>query len=97
MLSVQVGTQVAETGEERVMPETEKVTDCAVPETSRADIEVVMGDPAMTDLLPPLEREKSKVGKGGGGGGGVVVVAPLGTNSILSRTTILVVVSVKFE
>ena len=41
-------------------PETEKATDCAVPETSVALVVVETEAPWVTDLLPPLVRAKSK-------------------------------------
>jgi hypothetical protein len=40
-------------------PETENATGCAVPETNVALIELVTNEPAVTDLLPELETEKS--------------------------------------
>ena len=40
----------------------EKDTDCVVPEDRVAVMELVTEEPGITDLLPPLEREKSKVG-----------------------------------
>ena len=39
-------------------PEAESVTDCVLPETNVALIELVTDEPAVTDLLPELEREK---------------------------------------
>jgi len=41
-------------------PDAEKDTDCAVPETSAALMELVTEAPWVTVLLPPLLREKSK-------------------------------------
>ena len=41
-------------------PDAENVTDCALPETSAALIELVTDEPAVTDLSPELESEKSK-------------------------------------
>jgi len=41
-------------------PETEKATDCAVPESSVALVVVETEAPGVTDLLPPLVREKPK-------------------------------------
>jgi hypothetical protein len=42
-------------------PETENETDWVVPETSVAVYVMVVDEPRMTDLLPPLMREKSKL------------------------------------
>jgi hypothetical protein len=42
-------------------PETEKVTACALPETNVALIALVTEEPAVTDLFPELESEKSNV------------------------------------
>ena len=47
-----------------------KETDWVVPEERVAVTELVTEDPWVTDLEPPLEREKSNTG---GGGGGVTV------------------------
>ena len=41
-------------------PDWEKATDCAVPETSAAPMELETEAPWVTVLLPPLLREKSK-------------------------------------
>lgn len=41
-------------------PDAEKLTDCVLPETRVALIVLVTGEPAVTDLLPPLLIEKSK-------------------------------------
>jgi hypothetical protein len=40
-------------------PEAENVTGCALPETNVALIELVTDEPAITDLSPELESEKS--------------------------------------
>ena len=40
-------------------PDAENVTGCVVPETNVALIELVTDEPAVTDLLPELETEKS--------------------------------------
>src|SRR2546425_486751 len=46
-------------------PEAEKATDCAVPETSAALMELETWSPWITDLLPPFVSEKLKeVGAG---------------------------------
>ena len=46
-------------------PEAEKDTDCVVPETSVALMELETWSPWVTDLLPPFASEKSKeVGAG---------------------------------
>jgi hypothetical protein len=62
-VEAQVGLQVP--GENDAVapegkPETEKATDCVLPDTNVAVIELVTDDPAVTDLLPVLLREKSK-------------------------------------
>jgi len=41
-------------------PEAEKVTGCVEPEAKLAMIELVTEEPAVTDLFPELESEKSK-------------------------------------
>jgi hypothetical protein len=41
-------------------PEAEKVTSCVEPEVKLATIELVTEAPAVTDLSPELEREKSR-------------------------------------
>jgi len=56
-------------------PEAANETDCVVPETKVAVIVLDTDCPWTTDLFPPLEREKSKVGGGGGGGGGALTVS----------------------
>jgi hypothetical protein len=40
-------------------PDAENVTDCVLPETNVALIELVTDEPAVTDLSPELESEKS--------------------------------------
>src|SRR3989442_2282921 len=59
----QVGEHVA--GENAAVasvgsPEAEKATDCAVPETSAALMELETWSPWITDLLPPFVSEKLK-------------------------------------
>jgi len=46
----------------------EKETDWLVPDERVAVAVFVTELPWVTDLFPPLEREKSKAGGGGGGG-----------------------------
>jgi hypothetical protein len=59
----QVGLQLGEENE-AVAPagklEAENVTDCELPDTNVAVIELVVEEPAVTDLLPALLSEKSK-------------------------------------
>jgi hypothetical protein len=45
-------------------PEAEIETDCAIPETVVTVMELVTDCPAVTDLLPEVDKEKSKLGSG---------------------------------
>ena len=72
MERVEIVRTVGQVGEQEVgekegvapvgSPEVENETDWEVPETRVAVTELVTDEPWLTDLLPPLEREKSKTG-----------------------------------